>query len=118
VIQVIQMSDVPAESADNPAHTAPWELTDDLAREAASTDSGRGVGALVTGVDLTPKDLDPSDPAFHWHSIVRARGWAQPTLDGSNGGQDPAAWLWRHPHLHENPAHPSPALDRRDGRRR
>lgn len=110
------MSDIPAESADNPAHTAPWELSDDLPG-AASTDSGRGVGAPVTEEDLTPAELDPSDPAFHWHSVVRARGWAQPTLDGSNGGQDPAAWLWRHQHLHANPAHPSPPLDRRDGPR-
>jgi hypothetical protein len=112
------MSDVPAESADDPEQPAPWELSDDLAREAAPADSGGGVGAPVTEVDLTPEELDPSDPAFHWHSVVRARGWAQPTLDGTDGGQDPAAWLWRHQHLHENRAHPSPPLDRRDGRRR
>lgn len=109
------MSDIPAESADDPEPPAPWELPCDTALDAASVGTGGGVGAAAAAAEPAFRELDPSDPAFHWHSVVRARGWAQPTLDGSNGGQDPAAWLWRHRRLHENPAHPSPP---RDGRRR
>ncbi|GAA2028381.1 hypothetical protein GCM10009740_17460 [Terrabacter terrae] len=87
VTHVTQMSDVPAESADDPEQATPCELLRDLAREAAPADFGRGAGAAVTEEDVKPEELDPSDPAFHWHSVVRARGWAQPTLDGSNGGR-------------------------------
>lgn len=31
-------------------------------------------------------DPSPADPSFHWHSVVEARGWEQPRLDGGNGG--------------------------------
>ncbi|TWP34476.1 hypothetical protein [Leekyejoonella antrihumi] len=32
-------------------------------------------------------NLGPTLPGYHWHSVVRARGWEQPRLDGGNGGQ-------------------------------
>ncbi len=44
---------------------------------------------------------DPAQPSYHWHSVVQQRGWEQPTLDGTNGGQDPHAWLWRHQQEHQ-----------------
>ncbi|WP_141841530.1 hypothetical protein [Humibacillus xanthopallidus] len=109
---------LPDESADDLDQPAPGELSCDIGLDAAPAGAGGGAGAAVTEAEPALQELDPSDPAFHWHSVVRARGWAQPTLDGSNGGEDPAAWLWRHQRLHESPAHPSPPLDRRDGRRR
>lgn len=31
-------------------------------------------------------DPTPADPSFHWHSVVQARGWEQPRLDGGHGG--------------------------------
>ena len=121
VNQVIRMSNVPAESADDPRQPAPGELSSrigpDTALDAAPAGADRGAGAAVTEAEPALRELDPSDPAFHWHSVVRARGWAQPTLDGSNGGQDPAAWLWRHQRLHEAPGRSAATQQRREGRR-
>ena len=117
VIQVIQVSDIPARSADDPEQPAPWELSSGIGPDAALDAASEGAGAAFSEAEPTPGELDPSDPAFHWHSVVRARGWAQPTLDGSNGGQDPAAWLWRHQRLHEAPGRSAATQQRREGRR-
>ena len=72
--------------------------------------------------ELTGTDPDdPSLPGYHWHSVAARRGWEQPTLDGSNGGHDPQAWLWRHqqehhkanrPRLDTNETTPPPERDR------
>src|SRR6478609_10179061 len=110
------MSEVPAESADDPEQLAPWELTCDTALDAVAADSGEGAGTAAIEAETALRELDPSEPAFHWHSVVRARGWAQPTLDGSNGGEDPAAWLWRHQRLQERPGR-SAATQEGRGRR-
>ncbi|WP_141845257.1 hypothetical protein [Humibacillus xanthopallidus] len=107
------MSNIPDESADDPRQPAPWELSCDTALDAPVDPDGSG-----NETESTPREPGPSDPAFHWHSAVRARGWAQPTLDGSNGGQDPAAWLWRHQRLHETPGRSAATQEGRDRPRR
>ncbi|WP_256791964.1 hypothetical protein [Terrabacter sp. Ter38] len=111
------MSDIPAEPADYPRQPAPWQLSCDTAPDAVPAGADGGAGEAVTEADPALRELDPSDPAFHWHSTVRARGWEQPTLDGSNGGQDPAAWLWRHQQLQEAPGRAATTQERQ-GRRR
>lgn len=41
---------------------------------------------LAGTLSANSQDPTPSDPSFHWHSVVQARGWEQPRLDGGNGG--------------------------------
>ena len=113
MIQVTRMSDIPTGSSDDPGQHAPRALPCDIALDAPVDSDAAAVQA-----ETSLRELDPSDPAFHWHSIARARGWAQPTLDGSNGGEDPAAWLWRHQQLQEAPGRPAATQQGRDGRRR
>lgn len=62
-----------------------------MAPDAVPAGADGGAGEAVTDVDPALGELDPCDPAFLWHSSVRGRGWEQPTLDGGNGEQDPAA---------------------------
>lgn len=81
-------------------------------REAAERFERRAEEVDVDGPDDLPAPRpgeDPSQPSYHWHSVVAQRGWEQPTLDGTNGGQDPHAWLWRHQQEHQ--LHHRPRLD-------
>ena len=114
---VIRMSDVPAESADDVEQPAPWELSSDIGPDAALDATSEGAGAAVTEAEPALRELDPSDPAFHCHNVVGARGWALPTVDGSNGGEDPTAWLWRHQRLQEAPGRSAATQEGRDGQR-
>lgn len=41
---------------------------------------------LAEQIAIANKQLGPSLPAYHWHSVVQARGWEQPRLDGGHGG--------------------------------
>lgn len=54
-------------------------------------------------------------PGYHWHSVVAARGWEQPTLDGRNGGEDPSAWLHDRARAEERKP-PGPATPRSTSR--
>lgn len=41
---------------------------------------------LAEQMEVHTRELGPSAPSYHWHSVVEARGWEQPRLDGGHGG--------------------------------
>lgn len=89
-----------------PAHINP-EVNDQVNDQVNDEMPVHGDGLTAPNAEIEVRDgsgvaqelardnqrLGPSLPGYHWHSVVAARGWEQPTLDGRNGGEDPSAWL-------------------------
>lgn len=48
-------------------------------------DPSRELAELAEAL-LDDHEATPADASFHWYSVVQARGWEQPRLDGGNGG--------------------------------
>lgn len=66
-------------------------MRDDDIEEPTPNDvnHGRSINVIL---DRLERQYGPSDPSFHGHSVIQRRGWAQPTLAGSNGAESPDAW--------------------------